>query len=204
MLEIEKVVNDLLTKKFSVIEQIFEENFLYLLHDEITKIDLNNDLQNAGIGRGKKHILARDIRSDRIKWIDDNNHVQNLLFQKLEDLRLELNKNLTLGLFDFESHFAIYKKGDFYKKHLDSFKGRKNRIISLVIYLNKGWRKEDEGILNIYQNINDSRPSFSLVPNFGRAILFLSEEVPHEVIVSKKTRYSIAAWFKVRNMTISN
>lgn len=200
LLNIEKIVKDLINQKFSIINQIFEDHLLNLFYNEIQKIDLEEDLENAGIGRNKSYMIEKNVRSNKIKWLDGNNHSQKLLFKNLENIRLELNKNLMLGLFDFEGHFAIYKNGDFYKRHFDSFKGNKNRIISLVIYLNKNWQEKDGGVLNLYQNINDDKPIFSVNPNFGNAILFLSEEIPHEVTISKKTRYSIAIWFKARNL----
>ncbi len=106
-----------------------------------------------------------------------------------------------LGLFDFEAHFAVYNKGDFYKKHLDSFKGEKNRLISMVIYLNKDWQEADGGILNVYQDIDDEKPLISVLPKWGNVILFLSEELAHEVTISNKTRYSIANWFRVREIS---
>jgi SM-20-related protein len=36
-------------------------------------------------------------------------------------------------------------------------------------------------------------------PKNGTLVLFLSEEFPHEVLVAKKTRYSIAGWFRINN-----
>lgn len=201
MLEIDKVTDDLLVQKFSLIENLFDDDLLNSLHDEIVDINRNDNLKTAGIGRKEDHTLAKTIRKDKIKWLNNNTNAQNLLFENLENLRLELNRNLMLGLFDFEAHFAVYNKGDFYKKHLDSFKGEKNRLISMVIYLNKDWQEADGGILNIYQDIDDEKPLVSLLPKWGNAILFLSEEMPHEVTISNKTRYSIANWFRVREIS---
>lgn len=200
MFTIKNTVDDLVDNSISIVEQIFEPELLQLLFDEILEIEAEDDLQNAKIGRLDQNILYQKIRSDKIKWLEGNTKAQKLLFEKLENIRIELNKNLMLGLFDFETHFAVYKNGDFYKKHFDSFRGDKNRIISMVIYLNKNWQESDGGVLNIYKNIEDLKPEFSVAPKWGNAVFFLSEEVPHEVAISNKTRYSIAVWFRVRDI----
>ena len=200
MPQIDKIADDLAAQKFAILHDFFEPALLNLLHEEISTIDENNNLKKAGVGRNDDYIVAKEIRKDKIKWLNNNTPAQKILFEKLENIRIELNKSLMLGLFDFEAHYSVYQKGDFYKKHVDSFKGGKNRIISLVIYLNKEWQEEDGGILNIYQEMDDLNPSFSLLPKLENAILFLSEEVPHEVTISKKTRYSIATWFRVRDI----
>lgn len=200
MLEIAKIADDLVAQKFSVIKKIFTEELLNALHDEIVVIDQNNDLRRAGVGRDEDYTLEKTIRKDKIHWIDNSTKAQQSLSQELENLRLQLNKNLMLGLFDFEAHFAVYEKGDFYKKHLDSFKGARNRVVSLVIYLNKNWQENDGGTLNLYHEMDDQKPLLSLSPNWGNAVLFLSEEIPHEVTIANKTRYSIAVWFRVREI----
>lgn len=200
MPQIDEISNDLVAQKFSILNNFFEPDLLSLLHQEITEIDENNNLKKAGVGRNDDYTIAKEIRKDKIKWLNNNTPAQNLLFEKLENLRVELNKNLMLGLFDFEAHYAVYEKGDFYKKHVDSFKGAKNRVISLVIYLNKEWQEQDGGILNIYEELEDKKPLFSLLPKWENSIIFLSEELPHEVTTSNKTRYSIAIWFRVRDI----
>lgn len=200
MLAIDRIITDLLSQKFCIIENFFAQDLLQLLHDEIYEIDQNNNLRRAGIGRNEDYLLKKEIRKDKIKWIDNSTPAQRLLFQNLEDLRQELNKHLMLGLFDFESHFAVYNAGDFYRKHFDSFRGAKNRIISLVIYLNKEWQQQEGGLLNIYQDFDDEKPFISLLPKWGNAVLFLSEEIAHEVTTTHKTRYSIATWFRVREL----
>jgi SM-20-related protein len=198
MLIIKKITDDLLATGLSNIDQIFEIELLQALHDEVLMAERENDLQNAKIGRLEGHILSKDIRRNKIKWLDGNSAAQKLLFTKLEFLRAGINENLMLGLFNIEAHYAVYKKGDFYKRHLDSFKGNAGRIVSLVIYLNKNWQEGDGGNLNIYKNITDKNPSSSTSPKWGNAVLFLSEETSHEVAVSNEMRYSIAAWFGVR------
>ena len=57
-----------------------------------------------------------------------------------------LNRALFLGLRSFEAQLAFTPTGGFYKRHLDSFAGARNRIVSLVAYLDADWHPEDGGI----------------------------------------------------------
>ena len=84
--------------------------------------------------------------------ITNNSEAGSAWVTRAESLQRFLNKRLFLGLFSFESHFAHYNKGDFYKKHKDAFKGEGNRVLSVVVYLNQQWSSEDGGELVIYNN----------------------------------------------------
>lgn len=101
-----------------------------------------------------------------------------------------------MGLFSFESHFAWYQKGEYYKRHLDTFLGESNRVLSLVVYLNDGWLFEDKGELVLYKSKNDLNGT-KVLPTFGTIVVFLSKEFPHEVLPSYRERLSIAGWFSV-------
>lgn len=68
----------------------------------------------------------------------------------MEQIRCEVNRHFFLGLFEYEAHFAKYEAGDFYLKHLDSFRGNENRKLTTVFYLNENWTPADGGELKIY------------------------------------------------------
>ena len=80
------------------------------------------------------------VRNDRILWLSAEQAIENTYLKLMDELRTELNRQLFLGLFDYECHFAHYPKGAFYKKHLDAFKGRSNRRLTTVMYLNEDWQ----------------------------------------------------------------
>ena len=107
-----------------------------------------------------------------------------------------------LGLYSFESHFAVYQPGAFYKRHLDAFKGQANRVLSLVTYLNPDWQEADGGQLVIYTSEED-KTGIRVLPKFGTVVVFLSEEFPHEVLPATRSRSSIAGWYRV-NGTIGD
>lgn len=113
----------------------------------------------------------------------------------MAELQRQLNRSLFLGLFEYECHFALYKAGGFYKKHLDSFRGRANRVVTTVLYLNPDWQPEWGGELVIYREDTDDRLAV-IAPKMGTLVVFMSEYVPHEVLPTQKPRASIAEWFR--------
>ena len=161
------------------------------------------DWKSAGIGRQNSHIVARDIRRDHIYWLDYQHPSEAHYLSWIEQLRIALNRRLYLGLFDSESHFAVYQPGDFYHKHVDAFRGRSNRLLSVVYYLNPQWGADDGGELVIYSGVDSDNKDDTdtveqtVLPTGGTMAIFLSENFPHEVLPSGKTRYSIATWYRV-------
>lgn len=153
----------------------------------------------AGVGKQDDYQVNRFIRTDAIAWLDNSTVVGQQYLDWMERLRLELNRRLYLGLFDFESHYAWYAEGAFYKKHHDAFRGQTTRIVSTVLYLNPTWTPEDGGELLLYSPENEDTVIERIAPQYGKLVLFLSEEFPHEVLPVNSARYSIAGWFRVNN-----
>lgn len=159
------------------------------------------DFHLAGIGRENQAQQNTAIRSDEIYWITDQSEVGRGWLQWVGDMQAFLNRQLFLGLFSFESHFAHYGPGDFYRRHQDAFKGETNRILSLVVYLNADWSDEDGGQLVLYSDDNDTT-GISVIPDLATVVLFLSEDFPHEVLPARRDRYSITGWFRVNSSTL--
>lgn len=155
--------------------------------------------RRAGVGKEDNYQLNNFIRTDAIAWLDNRSVVSQQYMDWMERLRLELNRRLYLGLFDFECHYAWYTEGAFYKKHHDAFRGQTTRIVSTVLYLNPGWSPEDGGELLLYSPENADTVIERISPQYGKLVLFLSEEFPHEVLPVNRARYSIAGWFRVNN-----
>lgn len=149
------------------------------------------DLTLAGIGRKNDHQLNQHIRRDATQWFDATSQAQQDYLQLMANLQQALNRQCFLGLFDFECHFARYQQGDFYKKHLDAFKGRTNRVLTTVSYLNT---VEKGGQLALY-NESDQLIK-TITPTAGSLLLFESERFPHEVLPAQDPRFSIAGWFR--------
>ena len=92
-------------------------------------------------------------------------------------------------------HFALYPPGAFYKRHLDAFKERNARKISLILYLNQDWQVTDGGQLRMY--LPEQRLDIS--PLGGRLVCFRSELIEHEVLPAKRDRLSITGWLTNKN-----
>lgn len=160
-----------------------------------------NEFKAAGIGRQMDFQQQESIRSDKIHWIEPTNDVTVNFLHYMESLRDGINRRLYMGILDYESHFAHYPVGAFYKKHMDAFRanrqqGRSNRVLSTVLYLNQDWQLENGGELVVYAEEGEQVIE-KVAPIAGRLVIFLSEKFPHEVLPATRERKSIAGWFRV-------
>ncbi|QEP44362.1 2OG-Fe(II) oxygenase [Ectothiorhodospiraceae bacterium BW-2] len=150
--------------------------------------------QRGGIGRRQQ--LNEAIRRDQILWLTDQLPAAREYLRWLEGLRQQLNRELLLGVFDFEGHYAYYPPSAFYAKHFDAFQNSdRHRILTVITYLNRNWQPEEGGELILYDQ-ND-KPLLTVLPESGRQVLFLSEEFAHEVRPAQRYRYSATGWFRV-------
>lgn len=150
----------------------------------------------AGVGRGQQHQIREDIRGDHIAWWqpDALSPTQAAFTEQLEQLRQVLNRELFLGLQDFELHYAAYEPGAYYQRHLDRFRNQGTRAISLVYFLNPDWHPNQGGALRLH--LEDG--PVDLLPLANRLVLFRADQILHEVMVTHRQRHSIACWFKQR------
>ncbi|MER2491908.1 2OG-Fe(II) oxygenase [Catenovulum sediminis] len=189
-------------KGFAIIEHAFNHELENQLIAHVLQLE-ESQLKQAAIGREQDENINHFVRRDKIKWIQHNSAAETAWLNQMDELRLSLNRQLYLGLFSYESHFAQYQPGAFYKTHVDAFKGQANRILSTVYYLNPNWQAEDGGELVIYDPQHPHIELTRVIPSAGTLVIFLSEEFPHEVLPATKSRYSIAGWFRL-NASISN
>lgn len=154
--------------------------------------------QRAGIGREQSHRSHDMARTDYIHWLEKDDPAELAYEEWMECLRLGLNRRLFLGLFDCENHFAVYAAGDYYRRHLDAFKGKPDRVVTTVFYLSSPTLLAEGGELLIYP-AQGNIPLETVRPTHGKLVIFLSARFPHEVVATKQTRYSIAGWFRINN-----
>ena len=157
-------------------------------------------LRKAGIGQGDEYSLRREIRSDHILWLDDPTAaaMQRQYLALLEAYRQEVNRQLFLGLFEFEGHLALYPPGSFYKRHLDRFREDDRRTVTAILYLNNDWKEEDGGQLRFYPNGESTQEYIDVLPEAGTFVTFLSHDYWHEVLPGSRERMSLTGWFKRR------
>ncbi|MBU6960093.1 2OG-Fe(II) oxygenase [Pseudomonas sp. CVAP len=191
-----RIVDDLATHGWSQ-QNIFLPQALTLeLAAECRKRAAEGELAPAAVGRGPFSEIREGIRGDHIQWLElGQDEACDSYLGLMDSLREAMNRGLFLGLEDFESHFALYPPGAFYRKHVDRFRDDDRRMVSAVIYLNDAWLPEHGGQLRMY--LEEGR-EHDVVPTGGCLVVFLSGEVPHEVLPATRERLSLTGWFRRR------
>jgi len=151
----------------------------------------------AGVASGQARIRS-EIRGDHVLWIDESQAGPALkaVLEKLEALRLAVNQGLFLGLFDVELHFAVYPPGAGYQRHLDRFRDDDRRSLTVILYLNEDWQRDDGGLLRFWPA--ESVAPLDIVPTGGTLVTFLSDRFWHEVLPARRERLSLTGWFRRR------
>jgi SM-20-related protein len=117
------------------------------------------------------------------------------LLDSLEQLRLRLNREAFLGLFELELHYAAYPPGAGYARHVDQPHGKTRRKISVVLYLNRGWQPDAGGELRIFSGVEH----IDVQPLAGRLVCFLTDSREHCVLPAQRERLSLTGWFGTRD-----
>lgn len=89
-----------------------------------------------------------------------------------------------------------------YLRHCDVSRGA---VLTSILYLNEQWQPEDGGCLRIYwPGEQKARVKQDILPMAGRLVLFwASEEVPHEVLATKRDRFTMSIWLKTGKHALS-
>lgn len=190
------IADALVDKGYIFLSDLVPTHISQMLLEKIQSTQAH-ELKAASIGRGIEQQLNPDIRRDRIQWLEESNEPDNQYLDVMMQLKNGLNRRLFMGLFDYESHYAVYQPGAFYKKHVDALKGSQNRILTTVFFLNPDWKMADCGELIIYDEAEIEIER--IAPKMGHFVIFLSERFPHEVTQTLAQRNSIAGWFRVSN-----
>lgn len=190
------IADDLAARKFSVQPDYFPPDLIAELQRDMDLHYRNGLQKDAGIGRNETRHIEHKTRTDQTLWLDPDRAAPNEYFRLMDALRMDLNREVYLGLHHFEAHYARYAPGGFYKKHRDAFTGAHNRVVSTVTYLTPGWTGLDEGWLVLYDGVDEDRETARILPLSGTLVVFISEDVPHEVLPPKRARSSIAGWYR--------
>lgn len=184
-----------------VTDGFLPESLVAALRRESLDLRRTGSFHQAGIGRGREHQVCPEIRGDEILWLDPGSRAdaQRALLDRIEALRLALNRALLLGLFEFEGHLAIYPAGSVYRRHLDRFRGVESRTVTCVCYLNEAWSDLDGGQLRLYADPLEPEAGTDILPLGGRLVTFLSGDYPHEVLPARRERVSVTGWLKRRS-----
>jgi len=188
------------TDGYAIIKNFMPAASITSLADEITALQLSGEMRRAGTG---KALTPTDdsIRGDFTLWLEKTSVSvsQQAYFAQMEIMRSSLNRDFYLGLFELESHFALYPPGALYRKHLDQFQGQEQRQISCILYLNQDWQPEHGGQLRMYLDGIAHEPYRDIEPIGGTLVAFLSGRFFHEVLPATHERVSLTGWFSTRS-----
>lgn len=194
----EKVIEDLLNQQYSVVDDFFSSSEVEALRNILLSKYEEDEFKKAAIGNQFTEQVIKAIRGDFISWINeaDLEPSEEVFFHKINDFTHYLNRTCFLGIQEHEFHYALYPKGTFYKRHLDTFQNDDSRKLSIVCYLNdEDWQPEYGGELVLYKE-ND----ITIYPLKGRVVIFESQIIEHEVKPVEQKRLSITGWLKTRKI----
>ena len=193
---LDQLLDDLAEQGWAIVANALTVDLTLELAQECRARANQGALQPAGVGRGSAHGVQEGVRGDHIQWLEPGQCAAgDRYLAMLDDLRGQLNQALYLGLEDYEGHFALYPPGTFYQKHLDRFRDDDRRAVSAVFYLNSDWLPEQGGALRLY--LADGR-ELDVLPEAGTLVLFLSADLPHEVLPATRERLSLTGWLRRR------
>lgn len=191
-----RIADDLYVQGWSICPDYVPENLRTALLADLAAQEEAGRLTLAAVGRDAAQTVETAIRNDRTLWLAGRDPAPAAYLDLMGRLRLDLNRRLILGLFEYEAHYARYDAGGFYRKHVDALHGERNRVVSTVTYLTPNWVEADGGHLVLYDAVDQDREITRVLPVAGTLAVFLSEDVPHEVLPPARPRNSIAGWFR--------
>lgn len=155
-------------------------------------------LRPAGIRRGADRTEDTTVRGDFITWIQPEPATAlGALWEAFAELGQALSVGAYLGLGHFDLQLAHYPGGGArYVRHRDAFPGQSNRRVTAIYYANPGWRLEHGGLLRLYP---EGDP-LDIEPTLDRLVVFLSEQLEHEVLPAHAPRLALTAWFYGRDV----
>jgi SM-20-related protein len=191
-----RVVNALAAEGWVVLDTFLPAQSVRALAADAQEGLAAGAFRNAGVGAGERHAVRVEVRGDAVHWLEPpgTGAAQRAAFDRFEALRRALNRELQLGLLDFECHYACYPPGSFYRRHLDRLAGDDRRTLSCILYLNDAWVAADGGQLRLHLE----HGPHDVLPESGRLVAFLSERFEHEVLPCARDRLSLTGWFRRR------
>ncbi len=150
----------------------------------------------AGIGPAGGALRREDLRGDSTCWLAAPlTEAEAQLLAAFEALRLAVNRDGLMGLFDLEMHYSRYPPGAQYARHVDQPQGHGQRRVSVVLYLNANWPADAGGALRVFDADAAHR---DIQPIGGRLVCFCSAGREHAVRPARSVRLALSGWFRTR------
>ncbi|AWY21525.1 2OG-Fe(II) oxygenase [Moraxella bovis] len=182
---IDPKLDDFIATGTMVLDDVFHATDLTALQAESGFIDY----RQAHLTHGERESA---IRGDSIRWIDESCPVGSAYLGAIDELGRYFNATLYTGIRSSEAHYACYPSGFGYKWHSDNPKGRDERVISAVFYLNDNWTADNGGAITVVDKTGETT---GLLPQLNRLVVFDSNLL-HQVEITHRRRFSIATWLR--------
>jgi SM-20-related protein len=192
---------DLSSSGISIRDRFISDAEVQALRECAQARESRGEFAAARIGGQGAQQRRESIRGDFTCWLREPLlPMEQVLLRRMEELRLQLNHEAFLGLFELELHYAKYPPGSVYARHVDQPLGNSQRRVSLVLYLNPEWQRTDGGMLRIHgAKDGGAKDGFiDIEPLGGRLVCFLTAGREHEVLEAGCERLSISGWFRAR------
>ena len=186
---LDQIIRDIKDKGWSFQENILTAHDMSLITSFFTSH--RGEFEAAKIGKGQSRQRNESVRGDYTFWIDPVQPPEAFapLMKILEELKSQLNREIYLGAREYECHLAYYPPGTFYQKHVDRFNNDSSRVLSFIFYLHEEWKPGDGGELVLH-----GEKEISISPLPGSLMVFLSDNLPHEVKPCLRERRSFTGW----------
>jgi SM-20-related protein len=187
----------LLTDEFVVHDGYLDAEETRMLADCARRRHDRGEFSPARIGPAGGAQQREDLRGDATCWLAPPLvEAEAGLLSALEALRLALNRDGLLGLFDLEMHYSRYSCGARYARHVDQPRGRGQRRVSVVLYLNADWPASAGGALRVFDPASAHR---DILPIGGRLVCFFSAGREHAVQPARRLRLALSGWYRTRD-----
>jgi SM-20-related protein len=185
-------VDQLAQDDYIIIDDFIPESLYDTIRTFLLRRREEDEFAKAGIGAWGEYRIKASVRGDFVYWLDAKRDQELAPFFELaQELIARLNRYCYLSIGGSEFHLAYYPPGTYYHRHLDQFRERNNRLISVVLYLNAVWQPGDGGELKIYRADGGE---VLCEPRARRCVLFKSDVVEHEVLLTHTDRFSLTGW----------
>ena len=187
-----RITDELTRVGFCVTPDFLKPSEVSTIRGEMSEFEEAGEFHPAKIGI---HNSNAEVRRDKSRWFDmaAGTSAQKMITAPLELLRLRCNEELLLGLVSLEGHYSLYEDGDFYRRHHDALSSDDRRVLSVVLYLNEAQLPAHGGQLLLHTATPTRIEALG-----GTLVVFMSSEVEHEVLESRRQRKSFAGWFAQR------